>query len=303
MYVFKCLIHILYNKFSTGGCLAHKTAVGAGALVVYLRYLIKPGAFDMFNNMAFIKSKLNINEPLTDNEDIAYALAMGQPLQKLPREIQDKTALRKQDKSIVANRTLLKKDYSQPGALNNNVLAAQLYGKPEKEEYYANQKDREEYYEEKDESPEYPRNKKVGRDSEMLQFDKGKDKNDNADDDYKDDDYNVKDDDKEDNVKNDDRDYPYYDVNQKKQREEADRIEREDKDQYVVKRDKEGQPLPAGGVTEKLAVLGRPEGPSLGTVLLGFTAVFCVLLFFVYRFIKSRRVHIHYSIRSLMRRM
>lgn len=293
-------------SFLTGGCLAHKTAVGAGALMMYLSHLIYPGSSDIFKNNAFIKSKLSAAKPLTDNEDIAYALAMGQTFKDIPKAILDKTAVKKDDLLMKANRTLLKKDYSQPGALNNNVLAAQLYGKTDKEEYYSNQKEKEEYYDEKNESPEYPKKdaKKPNQDV-MVRFDNGKeDKNNYLDEDYKDDDYNEKGDDKdEEEEKNEDRDYPYYDVNQRKQQEEADRIEREDKDQYVIKRDKGGQPDPAGGVGEKVATPSQPDGPSLGTVMLGFSAVFCVLLFFVYRFIKSRRVHIHYSLRSLMRRM
>lgn len=293
--------------FVTGGCLAHKTAVGAGALVMYLRYLIYPGSSDIFKNHAFIKSKLSAAKPLTDNEDIAYALAMGQTFKDIPKAILDKTAVKKQDHAMKANRTLLKNDYNQPGALNNNVLAAQLYGKTDKEEYYSNQKDKHEYYDDKNESPEYPKNdaKKPNQDV-MVRFDNAKDdKNNYLDEDYKDEDYNEKGDDKEEeeDVKNQDRDYPYYDVNQRKQQEEADRIEREDKDQYMIKRDKGGQPDPVGGVGEKVVIPGQPDGPSLGTVMMGFSAVFCVLLFFVYRFIKSRRVHIHYSLRSLMRRM
>lgn len=72
----------------------------------------------------------------------------------------------------------------------------------------------------------------------MVRFDNAKDgKNNYLDEDYKDEDYNEKGDDKEEeeDVKNQDRDYSYYDVNQRKQQEEADRIEREDKDQYMIK--------------------------------------------------------------------
>lgn len=226
----------------TGGCLAHKTAVGAGALMMYLSYLVYPGSSDIFKNNAFIKSKLSAAKPLTDNEDIAYALAMGQTFKDIPKAILDKTAVKKHDRAMKANRTLLKKDYNQPGALNNNVLAAQLYGKTDKEEYYSNQKEKEEYYDDKNESPEYPKKdaKKPNQDV-MVHFDNGKDnKNNYLEEDYKDDDYNEKGDDKEEEEKNEDRDYPYYDVNQRKQQEEADRIEREDKDQYMMKRDKGG---------------------------------------------------------------
>lgn len=183
----------------TGGCLAHKTAVGAGALVMYLRYLIYPGSSDIFKNHAFIKSKLSAAKPLTDNEDIAYALAMGQTFKDIPKAILDKTAVKKQDHAMKANRTLLKNDYNQPGALNNNVLAAQLYGKTDKEEYYSNQKDKHEYYDDKNESPEYPKNdaKKPNQDV-MVRFDNAKDdKNNYLDEDYKDEDYNEKGDDKE----------------------------------------------------------------------------------------------------------
>lgn len=77
----------------------------------------------------------------------------------------------------------------------------------------------------------------------MVRFDNAKDdKNNYLDEEYKDEDYNEKGDDKEEeeDVKNQDRDYSYYDVNQRKQQEEADRIEREDKDQYMIKRDKGG---------------------------------------------------------------
>lgn len=72
----------------------------------------------------------------------------------------------------------------------------------------------------------------------MVRFDNAKDdKNNYLDEDYKDEDYNEKGDDKEEeeDVKNQDRDYSYYDVNQRKQQEEVDRIEREDKDQYMIK--------------------------------------------------------------------
>lgn len=54
----------------------------------------------------------------------------------------------------------------------------------------------------------------------MVRFDNAKvDKNNYLDEDYKDEDYNEKGDDKEEeeDVKNQDRDYSYYDVNQRKQ--------------------------------------------------------------------------------------
>ncbi|XP_061172525.1 uncharacterized protein LOC133181890 [Saccostrea echinata] len=291
---------LLAEKALSGGCLAHKTAVAAGALVMYLRYLIYPGQPDMFNNQAIIKSRLSAITPLTDNEDVAYALSMGQSLKDIPNGM-EKSPLKK-DNSVTANRTLLKKDYNQPNALNNNVLAAQLYGKNDKDDYYSNQKLKEDYYDDKNESPEYPKRdrRKLNPDQKMVHFDNGnQDKDNYADEDYKDDDY--KDEEREEEDKNDERDYPYYDNNQRKQREEADRIEREDKDQYLNKQDKGDHPNTVAAIEGGENPPGRSESPSLGTVLLGFTVIFCVLLFIVYRFIRTRRVHIRYNLRSLMR--
>lgn len=283
--------------------MAHKTAVAAGALIMYLRYLIYPGQSNIFNNDAFIKSKVSAIKPLTNNEDVAYALAMGQSLNEMPKNAGGNSVSKMGDQSIIANRTLLKKDYSHP--LNNNVLAAQLYGKNDKDEYYSNQKLKEDYYEDKNEAPEYPKHdqNKLNSGHKLVHFDNRKQDNGNyVDEDYKDDGYNDKDEEREEEDKNDDRDYPYYDNNQRKQREEADRIEREDKDQYLVKQDQGEIQNPAGGIeSQKPVPATRTEGPSLRSVILGFSIVFCVLLFFVYRFIRTRRIHIRYKLRSLMR--
>jgi hypothetical protein len=284
--------------------LAHKTAVAAGALIMYLRYLIYPGQSNIFNNDAFIQSKVSAIKPLTDNEDVAYALAMGQSLNEMPKDTRGNSGGRTRDHSIVANRTLLKKDYSHP--LNNNILAAQLYGKNDKEEYYSDQKLKEDYYEDKNEAPDYNKrdHKKLNAGHKLVHFDnKKQDNGDYVDEDYKDEGYNDKDEGREEEEKNDDRDYPYYDTNQRKQREEADRMEREDKDQDVVKPDHGEPQSPADSLEggEKPGPPARTEGPPPGTVILGFGVVFCVLLFFVYRFIRTRRVHIRYKLRSLMR--
>ena len=47
MYIFFCNVLLTFCNHFSDGCLAHKTGVACGALVMYLRYLIDPGPMDL----------------------------------------------------------------------------------------------------------------------------------------------------------------------------------------------------------------------------------------------------------------
>ncbi|XP_053407382.1 AP2/ERF domain-containing protein PFD0985w-like [Mercenaria mercenaria] len=68
---------LLVEKSMSGGCLAHKTAVASGALIMYLRYLCEPDANKLFS----VKRKLRSAEPLLDRGKIVNIPQQVNPAQ------------------------------------------------------------------------------------------------------------------------------------------------------------------------------------------------------------------------------
>nr|KAG5700889.1 hypothetical protein BaRGS_012296 [Batillaria attramentaria] len=62
-----------YPSGCFGGCLAHKTGVAAGALVMYLRFLIDPGPLDFFSQHEFFpKDQSILGDPEANKKIMAF---------------------------------------------------------------------------------------------------------------------------------------------------------------------------------------------------------------------------------------
>lgn len=276
-------IHLIrFFIFFIDGCLAHKTAVAAGALIIYLRYLILPGPTTLAENtqeMMQQRHLLNIND--SSAEKI------------FPR----------------ATKVINPENHQKGLAMNNNVLAAQINDNDKDDDYYADENNEQEE-EDGDEGDDGGGNKNV-------QFDDRENDNKNEDDaDYE---GEYEDHRNHDNnnlaVKNlagkdetllpkaDDTDYTYYEDKNKhddytndEYDEKGENVEKDAKDNS---NDKIKLKLINESKLEDEYSQSRLQSPNGVFVIISGTIF--VLLIFMYRFLKKRRVHIRYNYKTFNR--
>ncbi|KAJ8308493.1 hypothetical protein KUTeg_013367 [Tegillarca granosa] len=102
------------------GCLAHKTAVAAGALMMYLRYILDPGPLNLRTDPEEFRQRF-----LMSNEFNDKVRSDTNVINK--RELNTDKGTDK-EKQVTGKSRRHKHDGVKEGALNNNILAAQLHG-------------------------------------------------------------------------------------------------------------------------------------------------------------------------------
>ncbi|CAG2258017.1 unnamed protein product [Mytilus edulis] len=263
---------LLAEKEMENGCLAHKTAVAAGALMIYLRYLLLPGPKTLAENtkeMLQQRHLLNINDSGIDKFDYKGA----------------------QDGNLVKGL-----------AMNNNVLAAQINDNNKDDDYYADENEEDE--DENDEDDEKGGNKNV-------QFDDHQNEENGYEGDYDENkkEKNLKVKNLADKVdkkvvpKPDDTDYTYYEDKNK-----HDDYTNDEYDEKDVNVDKDNKDSASDKIKVKLINESKAEGEYLPSsthspsgVYLIISCTIFVLMILMYRFLKKRRVHIRYNYKSFNR--
>ncbi|KAJ8309285.1 hypothetical protein KUTeg_014159 [Tegillarca granosa] len=102
------------------GCLAHKTAVAAGALMMYLRYILDPGPLNLRTDPEEFRQRFLMSNELNDK-----VRSDTNVINK--RELNTDKGTDK-EKQVTGKSRRHKHDGVKEGALNNNILAAQLHG-------------------------------------------------------------------------------------------------------------------------------------------------------------------------------
>ncbi|XP_063429384.1 uncharacterized protein LOC134712135 [Mytilus trossulus] len=263
---------LLAEKEMENGCLAHKTAVAAGALMIYLRYLLLPGPKTLAENtkeMLQQRHLLNINDSGVDKFDYKGA----------------------QDGNLVKGL-----------AMNNNVLAAQINDNNKDDDYYADENEEDE--DENDEDDEKGGNKNV-------QFDDHQNEENGYEGDYDENkkEKNLKVKNLADIVekkvvpKPDDTDYTYYEDKNK-----HDDYTNDEYDEKDINVDKDNKDSASNKIKVKLINESKAEGEYLPSsthspsgVYLIISCTIFVLMILMYRFLKKRRVHIRYNYKSFNR--
>jgi hypothetical protein len=294
--------------FSTGGCLAHKTGVACGALMMYLRYLVDPGPLDMFAPHNFFPegSRGLLGDEVSNKK-------MMSVLEERMHRFDDKEE-KEGDEPVAAGWELGGQDKQN----DNNE---------EEEE----EDDEEEYYSWEvlypvgggggEGQPQPPHDVKVvhfgagnDKDKDSAGKDKQPDKDEYVDEkeeeeeeegDYikrvKGDDNSVDDiaNNKDDEHKDDDTEYTYYDDDD------------ENTDRGIIRKHKPQAP-PQNGPRIRSharhkthphesmeAAIGQPELPPTKMIIFLLSATSLVLLIFIYKFMKKRRIHLKYRNRFL----
>lgn len=333
--------------FLTEGCLAHKTAVAAGALVMYLRYLIDPGPMDIQRNIVDPSQ----HRFLMSRETGKHSINRGNGKKHQNRQKEDLVNSFKAglvDVGHLRNGNGPKLRVEEDGNAGNleNILNAQLNLNNEDgdENYYAQDGNDDDGYDDKKKEGLYNQNE--DKKHLLVQFDNGNGPVINAnvghkadvhdgygDDVYKDENHNNDhgdgdyDEEKALNAKNDanrvqigrkpvvpkadETDYTYYDDNEQhngynnvnnEAKEDEDVAEMRPKvlQAEQVMEDKtetsKKDVLPADNVIPISTGASPPN-----TLFLVVCASMLLVVLVMYRFIRSRRVHIRYHPRSFAR--
>ncbi|XP_067682057.1 uncharacterized protein [Haliotis asinina] len=291
---------LLVEKSMEGGCFAHKTAVGAGALVMYLRYLIDPGPLDLNSSHRVL--------PESSRSLLEKAEASLGDSQKVKKEglIPVKQKLNADDLALNQMAPALEDREGDDGFGDGGDAGEQS------EEYEGDEDEDEdeegeegvddEAYEDKD---MYPDKEENIRDRKIVHF--GAERKDDLNDverfgrgdggglvDNMDMDQPLKGDNPQGNA--DDAEYTYYDEPEKE--EKSVQQSNFKKDTHVVKshhRNKSHNPH------ESRRLVRDPKGhdPVGKTMFIVFSVCFLFLFFLMYRFIKKRRIHIRYHPRTI----
>ncbi|XP_033733441.1 uncharacterized protein LOC117322612 [Pecten maximus] len=338
---------LLAEKAMKEGCLAHKTAVAAGALVMYLRYLIDPGPMDiqrkimdpsqhrflMSREVSKQQSALNAshlavddgqdrdNDGLTEDEHLVKLLKAGAGVAGHLMEGN-------------APKLGVGEDYEENEAQNNLNAQLNLNNEEGDGNYYAHNGNEEVYDEKNKENlPDQSKDKK----HMLVQFDNGPLVNaDNKglqdgyeEDGYKDDNHNNENEDGDydeekalNNFKNDvnhiqigrkpvipkadETDYTYYD-----EKEQHNGYNNFDEDESDTAETQKKILQPAQVLEDKVEsikkktltvdTLPHNSANPPNTLFLIVCASMLLVVFFMYRFIRSRRVHIRYHPRPFVR--
>ncbi|XP_046571855.1 uncharacterized protein LOC124280019 [Haliotis rubra] len=291
---------LLVEKSMEGGCFAHKTAVGAGALVMYLRYLIDPGPLDLNSSHRVL--------PESSRSLLEKAEASLGDSQKVKKEglIPVKQKLNAEDLALNQMAPALEDREGDDGFGDGGDAGEQSEeyegDEDEDEEEDGDEGVDDEAYEDKD---MYPDKEENIRDRKIVHF--GAERKDELNDverfgkddagglvDNLDMDQPLKGDNPQGNA--DDAEYTYYDEPEKE--EKSVQQSNFKKDTHVVKshhRNKSHNPH------ESRRLVRDPKGqdPVGKTMFIVFSVCFLFLFFLMYRFIKKRRIHIRYHPRTI----
>ena len=281
--------------------------------MMYLRYLLNPKLADLGKNSQQLKfSPADRNSSMLQKRE-----ATGIHLNQVKNNVEDNPG----------------QGHVQHEALNNNILAEQLRNKNSKndDDYYSQDNDnkKDDYYKNDDDYDQHPNDGLEKLHHRMVQFDngqgekpKGKSKDRveydtkhddyNEDDDYKLDDKNDEYDGKEDKIlkdkddknvevkKDDDRDYPYYDHDHHADHDDykEEKVQNVQKDS-AVPAEVENAEKQAIVINQQKDLVQSTSSP-MGSVLFAVVFSIVVVLLLMYRFIRTRRIHIKYKIRSLL---
>ncbi|XP_069116087.1 uncharacterized protein [Argopecten irradians] len=336
--------HLLAEKAMKEGCLAHKTAVAAGALVMYLRYLIDPGPMDIQRNIMDPSQHRFLMSREARNTSNTSRLAGSKVIDGL-------TAEEHLVKSIKAGASIMGhvidgnapklgvgEDYEDNEAQNNLNAQLNLNNNDDADGNYYAHNENEDVYDEKNKDNLPDENK--DNNHMLVQFDNGavmnvdhKELKDGYEEDgYKDDNHNNENEDGDydeekalNNFKHevnhiqigrkpvipkaDETDYTYYD--EKEQHNGYNNFNNFEEDEQDTAETKKKVLQPSEVLEDKveslkkksLAVDALPHTNSNppNTLFLVVCASMLLVVFFMYRFIRSRRVHIRYHPRPFIR--
>ncbi|XP_060077665.1 uncharacterized protein LOC132557185 [Ylistrum balloti] len=331
------------------GCLAHKTAVAAGALVMYLRYLIDPGPMDIQRKIIDpSQHRFLMSREVVRHQSVTNASLLGEDEDK-GHLVRDERLMKSFKAGIAdaghvingnAPKLGIEEDYEEIEEQNNQ---AQLNLNNEEGDgnYYAHNGNEEEGYDEKNKEGVQDQNK--DKQHMQVQFDRGpvvnadighKDVRDGYEEEgYKDNNHNENEDGDYDeekalnNFKNDvnhiqigrkpvipkadETDYTYYD--EKEQHNGYNNFNNFDEEEGDVAETKKKVLQPVQVLEDKverikketlsvdtLAHVNNSTSPP-NTLFLVVCASMLLVVFFMYRFIRSRRVHIRYHPRPFVR--
>ncbi|XP_071081492.1 uncharacterized protein [Haliotis cracherodii] len=289
---------LLVEKSMEGGCFSHKTAVGAGALVMYLRYLIDPGPLDLNSTHRVLPES---SRSLLEKADASLGDS-----QKVKKEglIPVKQKLNAEDLALNQMAPALEDREGEDGFGDGGDAGEQSeeYEGDEDEDEDGDEGVDDEAYEDKD---MYPDKEENVRDRKIVHF--GAEKRDELNDverfgkdddgglvDNLDMDQPLKGDNPQGNA--DDVEYTYYDEPEK----DDQKVQRSNfkKDTHVVKSHHRNK---SHNQHESRRLVRDPKGqdPIGKTMFIVFSVCFLFLFFLMYRFIKKRRIHIRYHPRTM----
>ncbi|XP_050407138.1 myb-like protein D [Patella vulgata] len=305
---------LLAEKEMKDGCMAHTTAVATGALVMYLRYLIDPGPLDLYSSHHILQE--------TSRSLLGQGLDQSPVIGGDSRKVKQEGLIPVKDPSINLN-----PDPAEDGLNPNEVVEDDEEEDEEEDEY----EDGEEDAEEDDDDPDYnndaknddefypdgdntadskkhPEKKVVHFGLRPKEIEIKKNLYEGGEGDYK-----------ENGKKNnpEDADYTYYEEdnhakNSPKKVVNANPIENNNIDNndidnnnnnIDIESDKDARVnlINPNIDSEIVKEPVTPTPPSMKTVFVFFSVCSMVILFFMFRFIKKRRIHIRYHPRDFLR--
>lgn len=256
-----------------GGCLSHKTAVAAGALVMYLRYLIDPGDTGLDKGTGTIKlvdpgkkrdilqQEISLREDPRHNQHPDSLMDRGGPYQHEEGDDGDDD---EEEEDEDYNDGDEEDEYGEDGEAKlagRNLIHVRQLGPGEK--------GKQELYNKARELPGNNNNEEEEEEEEE---------------DYK-----------GDNQQNTDEEYPYYDETEELNKLKGKHL----KDLPVgVKHDRPVKSLGKDSFSGSMKPVPEVKGTERTMVII-FLACFVVLFLLMFRFIKKRRIHIRYHTRTL----
>ncbi|ESO83508.1 hypothetical protein LOTGIDRAFT_169202 [Lottia gigantea] len=294
---------LLVDKEMKDGCLAHTTAVAAGALVMYLRFLIDPGPMDFHGSHHILQeTSRSLLSPIRDENPA------GGESRKVKQE-----GLIPVNKDELGSEINLNPDQGVDDPNVNDIVEEDEDEEDEDDEYNdVNENEDPDYNEDNEEIKDediYPdANPNDNSKHKVVHFGKdvGKHKN------YFEGDLNEK------NQKaNEDGDYTYYEEDNKIKNIppnidlDIKPLDNNDNDIKIDNHDivhnsnnneiNSVESIQGNFVGTSLEHPSNAEPSGLRTSFVFFSVCCFVILFFMFRFIKKRRIHIRYHPRGLLR--
>ncbi|KAK6183530.1 hypothetical protein SNE40_010998 [Patella caerulea] len=306
---------LLAEKEMKDGCMAHTTAVATGALVMYLRYLIDPGPLDLYSSHHILQE--------TSRSLLGQGLDQSPVIGGDSRKVKQEGLIPVKDPSINLN-----PDPAEDGLNPNEVVEDDEEDEDEDEyedgeedaeedddpDYNNDAKNDDEFYPDGDETEDnkkHPEKKVVHFGLRPKEIEIKKNLYEGGEGDYK-----------ENGKKNnpEDADYTYYEEdnhakNNPKKVVNANPIENNNIDNndidnnnnnnnnINIESDKDARVNLINPNVDREIVKEpvSPTPPSMKTVFVFFSVCSMVILFFMFRFIKKRRIHIRYHPRDFLR--
>ncbi|XP_041353629.1 uncharacterized protein LOC121371652 [Gigantopelta aegis] len=302
---------LLVEKSMADGCLSHKTAVAAGALVMYLRYLIDPGALNLTSVHLILPESSRSLLAEAKLQDFQNQKVKGEGLIPVRQELGEELVLNQADDHEAV-------EDGEEEAGGNAEEQTEEEEDEDLDDADGNYKDEDEMYPDKPENPNLHDKKVVrfGNDIKAgVEFEKNKFEDD-GDEDIQD---HYVDGDKakanhfqaglrggnpDQQDEKDEEEYTYYDPPDKDLNKDVD-FEKKDVNPSVhknVRRYKkkvnkdEAQQIVYG--SDNVVIKSKPNDRTLFIV---FASASLVIIFLMYRFIKKRRIHLRFLPRKLFK--